>query len=75
MYNLMTGILIGIAIRTGSPLSLNIAEPTWKQLAGMPLSISDLSEIDKDFVPGRIIVKVYVPGRTVLKVLYQVRLY
>ena len=47
------GILIGIAIRSGSPLSLNIAEPCWKQLAGMPLSITDLSEIDKDFLPGK----------------------
>ncbi len=26
------GILMGIAIRTGSPLSLNLAEPVWKQL-------------------------------------------
>ena len=26
------GILMGIAIRTGSPLSLNLAEPVWKLL-------------------------------------------
>ena len=26
------GVLMGIAIRTGSPLSLNLAEPVWKQL-------------------------------------------
>lgn len=45
-------MLFGIAIRTGSPLSLNIAEPVWKQVAGMPLSVSDLAEIDKDCVPG-----------------------
>ncbi|GFS15828.1 E3 ubiquitin-protein ligase HERC2, partial [Elysia marginata] len=51
------GILIGIAIRSGSPLSLNIAEPCWKQLAGMPLSITDLSEIDKDFLPGLMCIK------------------
>uniref|UniRef100_A0A2C9K806 HECT-type E3 ubiquitin transferase n=1 Tax=Biomphalaria glabrata TaxID=6526 RepID=A0A2C9K806_BIOGL len=51
------GILIGIAIRSGSPLSLNIAEATWKQLAGMSLSISDLSEIDKDFIPGLMCIK------------------
>ena len=28
------GILMGIAIRTGSPLALSLAEPVWKQLAG-----------------------------------------
>lgn len=52
---LFAGMLMGIAIRTGSPLSLNIAEPVWKQLAGMPLTISDLTEVDKDFVPGMIV--------------------
>ncbi|XP_070553640.1 E3 ubiquitin-protein ligase HERC2-like isoform X2 [Ptychodera flava] len=46
------GILMGIAIRTGSPLSLNLAEPVWKQLAGMPLTVADLTEVDKDYVPG-----------------------
>ena len=45
-------MLLGIAIRTGSPLSLNLAEPVWKQLAGMPLSVTDLTEADKDYVPG-----------------------
>lgn len=29
------GILMGIAIRTGAPLSLNLAEPVWKQLSGL----------------------------------------
>ncbi|KAK7877602.1 hypothetical protein WMY93_031687 [Mugilogobius chulae] len=28
------------------------AEPVWKQLAGMNLTIADLSEVDKDFIPG-----------------------
>ncbi|XP_054644739.1 E3 ubiquitin-protein ligase HERC2 isoform X2 [Dunckerocampus dactyliophorus] len=46
------GVLLGIAIRSGSPLSLNLAEPVWKQLAGMNLTIADLSEVDKDFIPG-----------------------
>ena len=49
----VAGILLGIAIRTGSPLSLTLAEPVWKQLAGMPLSVADLMEVDKDYVPGR----------------------
>lgn len=50
-----SGILLGIAIRTGSPLSLSIAEPVWKQLAGMPLGVSDLTEVDKDYVPGKFV--------------------
>ncbi|XP_064637694.1 E3 ubiquitin-protein ligase HERC2-like isoform X2 [Lineus longissimus] len=51
------GILLGIAIRTGSPLSLNLAEPVWKQLAGMPISVGDLTEVDKDYVPGLMCIK------------------
>ncbi|XP_071496413.1 E3 ubiquitin-protein ligase HERC2-like [Diadema antillarum] len=46
------GILMGIAIRTGSPLSLSLAEPVWKQLAGMPLTVADITEVDKDYVAG-----------------------
>lgn len=46
MFSVETlGVLLGIAIRTGSPLSLNLAEPVWKQLAGMNLTIADLSEV------------------------------
>lgn len=45
---------MGIAIRTGSPLSLNLVEPVWKQLAGMPLTVADLREIDRDYIPGEI---------------------
>ena len=41
------GVLLGIAIRTGSPLSLNLAEPVWKQLAGMSVTIADLSEVTR----------------------------
>lgn len=44
------GILIGIAVRTGSPLALNLAEPVWKQLSGAVLSIEDLIEIDRAFL-------------------------
>jgi hypothetical protein len=46
------GVLMGIAIRTGSPLSLNLAEPMWKLLAGMTLTPADLTEVDRDYVPG-----------------------
>ncbi|XP_033111225.1 E3 ubiquitin-protein ligase HERC2-like [Anneissia japonica] len=45
------GVLMGIAIRTGSPLSISLAEPVWKQLAGMALTVADLTELDKDYVP------------------------
>ncbi|XP_076824506.1 E3 ubiquitin-protein ligase HERC2-like isoform X1 [Clavelina lepadiformis] len=45
------GVLIGSAIRTGSPLSLNLAEPVWKQLVGMKPTLKDITEIDKHFVP------------------------
>jgi E3 ubiquitin-protein ligase HERC2 len=48
----VAGVLMGIAIRTGSPLSLNLAEPVWKQLAGMALTPADLTEVDQDYVPG-----------------------
>lgn len=44
---------MGIAMRTGSPLSLNLAEPVWKQLTGMALTSADLTEVDKDYVPGK----------------------
>ncbi|XP_043204412.1 E3 ubiquitin-protein ligase HERC2-like [Amphibalanus amphitrite] len=46
------GLLMGIAVRTGSPLSLNLAEPVWKQLVGLQLSPSDLAEVDRDYLPG-----------------------
>ena len=54
-FDAILGILIGIAIRTGSPLSLSLAEPVWKQLAGMPLTVTDLTEVDKDYMPGRLL--------------------
>ena len=46
------GVLMGVAIRTGSPLSLNLAEPMWKALAGASLSPADITEVDRDYVPG-----------------------
>nr|CAB3252595.1 ZF(ZZ)-8 zinc finger protein [Phallusia mammillata] len=51
------GMLIGIAIRTGSPLSLNLAEPVWKQLAGMEPCLKDISEVDKHFVPKSMFIR------------------
>ncbi|XP_039287848.1 E3 ubiquitin-protein ligase HERC2 [Nilaparvata lugens] len=51
------GMLMGIAIRTGSPLSLNLAEPVWKQLAGITLCPGDLTEVDRDYVPGLLCIR------------------
>jgi E3 ubiquitin-protein ligase HERC2 len=52
------GVLIGIAIRTGSPLSLNcLAEPCWRQLAGETLRPSDLTEVDRDYVTGLLCIR------------------
>lgn len=53
--HLLTGMLMGIAMRTGSPLSLNLAEPVWKQLTGMTLTPTDLTEVDKDYVAGKLL--------------------
>lgn len=52
---------MGIAIRTGSPLSLNLAEPVWKQLAGMDLTPGDLTEVDRDYVPGLLCIRDMAP--------------
>ena len=41
------GILIGIAIRSGNPLNIHLAEMIWKLLAGIPLCLRDITEIDK----------------------------
>ncbi|XP_054721916.1 E3 ubiquitin-protein ligase HERC2-like [Uloborus diversus] len=55
------GMLMGIAMRTGSPLSLNLAEPVWKQLTGMALTSADLTEVDKDYVPGLVSIRYMEP--------------
>lgn len=51
------GVLMGIAVRTGSPLSLNLAEPVWRQLAGEELRPSDLTEVDRDYVASLICIR------------------
>ncbi|GFT97548.1 e3 ubiquitin-protein ligase HERC2 [Nephila pilipes] len=55
------GMLMGIAMRTGSPLSLNLAEPVWKQLTGTALTPTDLTEVDKDYVAGLISIRYMEP--------------
>ena len=57
---------MGIAIRTGSPLSLTLAEPVWKQLAGSVLSPPDITEVDRDYVPGGVVNGIFGNGKVVL---------
>lgn len=56
MYRFL-GALMGIAIRSGSPINLNLAPPVWKQLVGLPLTLADLSEIDSDYVQGLLFIR------------------
>lgn len=63
------GILMGIAIRTGSPLSLNLAEPVWKQLTGTSLTPADLTEVDRDYVPGLLCIRDMDPDEKVFQTL------
>ncbi|XP_015429351.1 PREDICTED: LOW QUALITY PROTEIN: E3 ubiquitin-protein ligase HERC2 [Dufourea novaeangliae] len=63
------GIVMGIAIRTGSPLSLNLAEPVWKQLAGSSLTPADLTEVDRDYVPGLLCIRDMDPDEKVFQTL------
>uniref|UniRef100_A0A7G3AG32 HECT-type E3 ubiquitin transferase n=1 Tax=Lutzomyia longipalpis TaxID=7200 RepID=A0A7G3AG32_LUTLO len=51
------GVLMGIAVRTGSPLSLNLAEPVWRQFSGEILRPADLTEIDRDYVAGLLCIR------------------
>lgn len=51
------GALMGIAIRTGSPINLSLAPPVWKQLVGLPLCLGDLSEIDSDYVQSLLYIR------------------
>ncbi|RWS20383.1 HERC2-like protein [Leptotrombidium deliense] len=46
------GVLMGIALRTGSQLNLSLAEPVWSQLVGLKLSNAAIAEIDRDFMPS-----------------------
>jgi len=46
----LTGIVFGVAIRCGSPLSLHLAESMWKLAAGNTLNMEDLQELDRGFV-------------------------
>lgn len=61
------GILMGIAIRTGSPLSLNLAEPVWRQLAGISLTPADLTEVDRGYVPGLLCIRDMDPDEKVFQ--------
>ena len=51
------GVLIAIAIRSGSPIDISLAPPVWKQLVGMQLSLGDLSEVDSDYIQGLVYIR------------------
>ncbi|CAH2243797.1 jg12710 [Pararge aegeria aegeria] len=61
------GVLMGIAIRTGSPLSLSLAEGVWRQLAGQQLRPQDLAEVDKDFLPALLCIRDMTPSNKELQ--------
>ena len=44
------GRLLGIGVRCHSPLQLKLPLPFWKSLLNLPLTVSDLKEIDESFV-------------------------
>ena len=62
-------ILMGIAIHTGSPLSLNLAEPVWKQIAGITLTPADLTEVYRAYVPGLLCIRDMDPEEKVFQTL------
>lgn len=51
------GVLMGMAVRTGSPLSIDLAEPVWRQLTGDELRPSDLTEVDRDYIASLIYIR------------------
>ena len=57
MFRFM-GALVGIAIRSGSPVDLRLAPPVWKQLVGETLTVQDLSEMDSDYIQGLLYLQV-----------------
>lgn len=46
------GCLIGIAVRTKSPIAIPLAPCVWQQLLGTPLTIEDLNSVAQTFVQG-----------------------
>lgn len=46
------GRLLGVAIRTGEPVDLRLAAPMWKLLVGQEMTVSDIVDIDQDYIPG-----------------------
>ncbi|XP_067667414.1 probable E3 ubiquitin-protein ligase HERC1 [Haliotis asinina] len=44
------GILFGVAVRTKKPLDLHLAPCVWKLIAGMPLKVEDLEEVDHLYI-------------------------
>lgn len=56
---------MGIAIRTGSPLGLHLAEGVWRQLGGQQLRPTDLAEVDAGFLPALLCIRDMTPDHSV----------
>lgn len=56
---------MGIAIRTGSPLGLHLAEGVWRQLGGQALRPRDLAEVDAGFLPALLCIRDMAPDHNV----------
>ena len=48
MYEFL-GKLMGMAIRSKTPLTLNIADLFWKRLVGMDITVDDIISVDQEF--------------------------
>lgn len=44
------GVLMGICIRTGAKMILDLPKMVWKQLVGQKINIDDISEVESRFV-------------------------
>lgn len=43
------GILMGVCVRTGATLNLDLPQQVWKRLVGQKLTLEDIYEVDLRF--------------------------
>ena len=44
------GILMGVCIRTGAKMILDLPRMVWKQLVGQKINIDDIAEVETRFI-------------------------